>query len=179
MVFSDKPALISQALDAKGLWKNFSAIRPDGETALYDGLALGLDQVSCLARHHKAVILLSDGGDNKSGNDLAAIQRAVLKTHTTIYAVGILLSPKDGPRTQWRDRKLLEDLATQTGGLSFSPGPEGIEEVLTNISREIASQYSFGYYAPTSTNGWRSVDVQLPRYKNDVKLRYPTHYLHK
>lgn len=179
VVFSDKPLLVAQALDAKELWKDYSTIRPDGETALYDGLALGLDQISCLARHHKAVVLLSDGEDNKSSNDLAAIQQVVFKTHTTIYAVGILLSPRDGPTTQWRDRKLLEDLATQTGGLSFFPRPDGIDKVLSNISREIASQYSFGYYAANPTTGWRDVDVRLLRQIKDANLRYPARYLLK
>src|ERR1051326_4734054 len=146
IVFNDKPSLVSQAVDAKEMWQQFSTIRPDGETALYDGLALGLDQIGCLARHHKAVVLLSDGEDNQSTRDLAAIQQIVFKTHTTIYAVGILLSPKDGPSTQWRDRKLLEDLATQTGGLSFFPHPDEIDKVLSHIRREITSQYSFGYY---------------------------------
>jgi len=177
IVFSDKPSLVSQAMTAKEFWKEFAAIRPDGETALYDGLALGLDQINCLARHHKAVVLLSDGEDNQSTKDLATIQRLVFKSHTTIYAVGILLSPKDGPSTQWRDRQLLEDIATETGGLSFFPHPDQIDQVLTNISREISSQYSFGYYAANPTPGSRNVNVRLLRPLKDTTLRYPTRYV--
>jgi VWFA-related protein len=179
IIFNDRASVASQALDAKQLWKEFSRIRPDGETALYDGLALGLDQINCVARHHKAVVLLSDGEDNKSSYDLAAIQRRVFQTHTTIYAVGILLNPKDGPSTQWRDRELLENLATQTGGLSFFPHPDAIEKVLTDISREISSQYSFGYYASGLATGWRGVDVQLLNQPKPAELRYPTRYLLK
>ena len=179
IIFSDRASVVSQALDAKQLWKGFSRIRPDGETALYDGLALGLDQVNCLARHHKAVVLLSDGEDNNSSYGLAAIQQRVFQTHTTIYAVGILLNPKDGPSTQWRDRELLENLATQTGGLSFFPHPDEIEKVLTNISREISSQYSLGYYTSGLNAGWRNVDVQLLNQHKTADLRYPARYLLK
>lgn len=179
IVFNDSPRLISQALDAKEFWKAFSAIKPDGETALYDGLALGLDQIKCLARRHKAVVLISDGEDNKSKTNLIAIQQEVLRTHTTIYVLGILLSKRDGPSTQWRDRQLLENLAAQTGGLSFFPTPDLIDKVLSNVNKEIASQYSFSYYASSRASGWRDVDVRLLHQLNDSTLRYPHRYLLK
>jgi Ca-activated chloride channel family protein len=175
ILFSDKAALVSQGIDAKEFRKEFSVIKPDGETALYDGLALGLDQIHCLARQHKAVVLLSDGGDNKSKNDLGTIEQEVYRTHTTIYTVGILL--KDGPMEQERDRKLLENLATRTGGLSFFPFPDQIEEVLSDINKAIASQYSFGYYEPSLAAGWRDIDVRLLRPVSGSTLRYPQRYL--
>jgi Ca-activated chloride channel family protein len=177
ILFSDKPTLLSQRIDANEFWKEFSVIKPDGETALYDGLAMGLDQIHCLARRHKALVLLSDGGDNKSKNDLATIEQEVYRTHTIIYSVGILL--RDGPMEQERDRKLLETLATRTGGLSFFPFPDQIEEVLSDINKAIASQYSFGYYAPNVAAGWRDVDVRLLRPLSGSKLRYPQRYLLK
>jgi VWFA-related protein len=177
ILFSDKPALLSQGIDAKGFWKELSVIKPDGETALYDGLALGLDQIHFLARRHSAVVLLSDGGDNKSKNDLGTIEQEIYRTHVTIYAVGILL--KDGPIEQERDRKLLENLATRTGGLSFFPFPDQIEKILSDINKAIASQYSFGYYAPNVAAGWRDVDVRLLRPVNGSTLRYPHRYLLK
>jgi Ca-activated chloride channel family protein len=177
ILFSDKPALISQAIDAKEFWNELSVNKPDGETALYDGLAMGLDQINCLTRHHKAVVLLSDGGDNKSKNDLTTIEQEVYRTHTTIYTVGILL--KNGPMEQERDRKLLENLATRTGGLSFFPFPDQIEEVLSDINKAVASQYSFGYYAPNVGAGWRDVDVRLLRPMSGLTVRYPQRYLLK
>src|ERR1043165_1999758 len=91
VVFSDKPSLVSQSLNAKQFWTTFTKIHPDGETALYDGLALGLDQLHCLTRHRKAIVLLSDGEDNQSSTSLAAIQQDIFAAHTTIFTVGILI----------------------------------------------------------------------------------------
>jgi len=48
VVFNDTASLTSQSIDAAEFWKSFTAIRPDAETALYDRLALGLDQISCM-----------------------------------------------------------------------------------------------------------------------------------
>jgi VWFA-related protein len=178
VVFNDTASLISQSIDPAEFWKAFTAIRPDGETALYDGLATGLDQVNCIARHRKAVVLLSDGEDNKSKTDLAAIEHLVFKTHTTIYAVGIVIDSSQPDR--YRGRDLLQQLASHTGGMSFFPTAAKIESVLSIINAEIASHYSFGYYASnTSTPGWRNVDVQLTRYFKDTTLRYPSRYLLK
>jgi len=176
VVFSDTPHLTAQSLDAANFWKAFTGIKPDGETALYDGFALGLDQIGCLARHRKAVVLLSDGEDNQSRNSLATIEQQVFKTHTTIYAVGILLRKKDGPSTQWRDRQLLETLARETGGLSFFPTADTIEQVLSTINAEIAAQYSFGYYANDHATGWKTTTVELTPQLRDAVLRYPDKY---
>jgi VWFA-related protein len=177
IVFSDRPTLVSEAIDAKDFWKKFSAIHPDGETALYDGLALGLDQIPCLSRHHKAVILLSDGEDNKSHSSLATIEHQVLQTHATIYAVGILIESSQPDR--YRGRELLKTLASETGGLSYFPLPDQTDKVLSDINKQIASEYSFGYYAPNPQPGPRSVDVRLTRPLNGSALRYPQRYLLK
>ena len=178
VVFNDAASLISQAIDAGDFWKAFTAIRPGGETALYDGLATGLDQINYLARHRKAVVLLSDGEDNKSKMDLPAIEHLVFKTHTTIYAVGIVVDSSQPDR--YRGRDLLQQLASSTGGLSFFPTADRVESVLLTINAEIASQYSFGYYASNAaTPGWRNVDVQLTRSFKDTTLRYPFRYLLK
>ena len=178
VVFNDTASLISQSINAVEFWKAFTAIRPDGETALYDGLATGLHQVNCVTRHRKAVVLLSDGEDNKSKADLPAIEHLVFQTHTTIYAVGIVINSSQPDR--YRGRDLLQQLASSTGGLSFFPTAAKLESVLSIINAEIASQYSFGYYASnTSGTGWRHVDVQLTRYFKDTTLRYPSRYLLK
>jgi VWFA-related protein len=177
IVFSDKPALVSQAIDANEFWKEFSAITPDGETALYDALELGVDQINCLTRHHKAVVFLSDGEDNKSTTSLTAVHNQVLRTHTTIYAVGILIDSSQPDR--YRGRDLLKKLAADTGGLSFFPVPDQLDKVLSDINKEIAAQYSFGYYAPTVESGWRNIDIRLLRPVNGYTLRYPQRYLMK
>lgn len=179
IVFNERPKLVARSVSASQFWKIFESIKPDGETALYDGLSLGLDQVSCLSRRHKAIVLLSDGEDNSSKTKLAKVQEEVFATHTTIYAVGILIDSSAPITERYKGRDLLIELAAATGGSSFFPTPYKIEPVLDDINAEISTQYSFGYYPPSKAGGWRNVDVQLTRFTDKANLRYQQRYLLK
>jgi len=180
ITFNECPRLISQSIDASDFWKIFTTLKPDGETALYDGLSVALDQTRALPRRNKAIVLLSDGEDNRSSNTLATVQQKVLATNTTIYAVGLLLDKrKSGPES--RGQKLLIDVAASTGGLSFFPTAQEIEKTLQKITADITNQYSFGYYPLNKTPGWRTVEVNLLKtnLRRSTKLRYQKRYMFK
>jgi VWFA-related protein len=126
ITFNETPTLLAQSIPRDEFWKLFARIRPKGETALYDALTVGLDQLGCLTRHRKAIVLLSDGEDTRSHADLATVQEAVFRAHTTIYAIGIVIDSSQPDR--YRGRDLLEQLASSTGGVSFFPAAEQIGE---------------------------------------------------
>lgn len=178
ITFNECPRLISQSVDASDLWKIFGTLKPDGETALYDGLSLALDQTPLLSRRNKAIILLSDGDDNRSNNTLASVQQKVLSRNTTIYAVGLLLDKRTSS-PEWRGQKLLVDVASSTGGLSFFPEPREIAKTLQTITAHITNQYSFGYYSLSKEPGWRNIEVQLTRRIKHANLRYQQRYFLK
>ena len=183
IVFNETPLRLASSITPDAFWNLFRNLTPDGDTALYDGLLLGLDQTHYLLTDHKAIILLSDGEDNRSKSNLGLVQQKVFDTHTTIYAVGILsnteiVSPKKPLKP---GHQLLTDLASTTGGLSFFPTPEKIESTLIKITAEITNQYSFGYYPANKTPGWRTIEVDLLKSNlpRNTKLRYQNRYLFK
>jgi VWFA-related protein len=180
VIFNEKPQLLASSINTDALWELFRTIKPDGETALYDGLLLGLDQINCLARRNKAVILLSDGQDNRSIGTLVQVQEKSFLSHTTIYAVGILLDRRQSSKKDlmW-SHDVLNNLAETTGGEVFFPTAEQIEPTLEDINNEIRNQYSFGYYPPNKSPGWKNVDVQLTRNLKHANLRYQQRYLLK
>ncbi|MDX6404645.1 MAG: Ca-activated chloride channel [Blastocatellia bacterium] len=177
ITFNENPTLLAQSIPKDEFWKLFGRIKPKGETALYDALTTGLDQLGCLTRRRKAIVLLSDGEDTRSHADLATVQEAVFHAHTTIYAIGIIIDSSQPDR--YRGRDLLEQLASSTGGVSFYPTAEQLGETLDRVSKEIEQQYSFGYYANDRTLGWRTIDVRLTPPMQDTSLRYQTRYLFK
>jgi VWFA-related protein len=181
IIFNEKARLVRQSITAKEFWKVFETIKPDGETALYDGLALAFDQVNCLSRRNKAIVLLSDGEDNRSTTTLATIQQEVATTHTTIYAVGIVIDSSAPIEERYRGRDLLKELASSTGGLSFFPTPIKLESTLQEITTEITNQYSFGYYPSNKKPGWRSIEVSLLKtnLRHNTKVRYQSRYMYK
>lgn len=177
IAFSDRPQLLARSVDAPELWRILDGQQPLGHTALYDAMLLGLNTLGHVPRRHKSLVLFSDGEDNVSRVGLPAVQQEALTQRATIYTVGIL--PNDptllayGPDGQ----RLLNELATTTGGLVHFPVPGKLDEVLRKINADMSNQYSLGYYPPDKTPGRRRIQVNLAQDAGALKLRYQQSYL--
>jgi VWFA-related protein len=175
ITFNEKAQLVTSSADAKQLWQSFNTLRPYGETALYDGLLLGLQQVQQVPQRHKALVLLSDGEDNSSQAGLAMIEQQTLVHRATIYSIGIVFEEKLAS-DQGNGRKLLSELAAATGGLVHFPSTSRISSVLDLIREDLSHQYSLSYYPPEKTPGWHHVEVNISQNANRLNLRYQQRY---
>jgi len=176
IAFNQQASLIVAHVDAERLWQSFDSLQPNGETALYDALMLGLESLDRASRRHKALVLLSDGEDNCSHAGLSQVEQEVLARRATIYPVGILIDDRLSPY-QPNGRKLLNELAAGTGGVVFFPAPDQVPRVLELVRTDISNQYSFGYYPADKAAGWRQVHVTLAPALKDVRLRYQEQYV--
>jgi Ca-activated chloride channel family protein len=139
MLFSD---------DATQLRTALSRGAPKGMTALNDAVVEGLTQVESGTRNKKALILISDGGDNASRHTRREMLSLVERSMATIYTIG-LFEPGDPDR----DVGLLKQLAHMSGGEAYFPeGPSGMEAVCTGIAKEIRTRYTIGFN-PAANNG--------------------------
>jgi VWFA-related protein len=180
IAFNEKPRLIISSANAEQLWQSFNTLRPYGETALYDALLLGLEALERVRQRHKALVLLSDGEDNSSRSGLAIVEQETLAHRATIYPVGILIDYLPDKRLfpyQPDGKKLLNELATVTGGFVLFPEAHGIPAALELISADLSNQYSLSYYPPNKAPGWRQVQVTMAQNSNRLKLRYQERYL--
>jgi Ca-activated chloride channel homolog len=127
-----------------------------GKTALYDALTTALDHLQRGSRDRKALIVVSDGGDNASAHTLAQATERARRTGAVVYAV-ILFDPDD------REAKpsVLKRLARETGGQAFTPVQrEDVMAAFTQIAREIKSGYTIGFSPPAAPDGgFRSIRV--------------------
>jgi len=122
-----------------------SKLTPDGETALYDAMAIALDHLKKGNRDKKVLIVISDGGDNASKHKLGEIMTAAVKSDAIIYTIGIF-DEQDGDRNPG----VLKQLAKDTGGEAFLP--ESLQEVMPvceRIAHDIRNQYTLAY-VPTN-----------------------------
>src|SRR5205085_958520 len=87
--------------------------RADGRMALYDGIAEALHHLQEGTRQKKALVVLSDGGDNASHRDLKEVLRTAEQSSATIYTIGIY-----DEYNHDRNPKVLRELAKITGGES-------------------------------------------------------------
>ncbi|MGP0018408.1 MAG: VWA domain-containing protein [Candidatus Sulfotelmatobacter sp.] len=132
IAFTDQPAQLQVAL---------SRVAADGETALYDAVAVALEHLKKGNRDKKVLIVVSDGGDNASHHKLTEIMALVGQPGVIIYTIGIF-DDQDADRNPG----VLKRLAKATGGEAFLP--EALEEVTPiceRIARDIRNQYTIAY----------------------------------
>jgi len=155
--FTVKPDEIQNAL------KN---IRPGGLTAMIDAIHAGLQEMKNAKNPRKAIVIVSDGGDNHSHYTASEIESLVRAADVQVYAMGVFdplaslgLSPEEisGPR-------LLSEIATQTGGRAFSAAlSSDLPAVAARIAVELRNQYILAYYPKNQARDgkYRKVEVKL------------------
>lgn len=128
-----------------------------GRTALYDAISAGVDYLSRGTRERKALVVLSDGGDNASRTSRERAVRKALESNAVIYTIALI-----EPGTRGTNPRLLEELSQSTGGRSFRPSrAQDLPEILRDIALEIRHTYTIGYSSTNTTRdgGFRRVRV--------------------
>jgi VWFA-related protein len=150
---ADRPFLM--AADFGALETAVSSIRPDGRTALYDGIMSALEHLGRGSRARRTLIVISDGGDNASEATLDQVLRRARLSNAAVYTIGIY----DDEDTD-KNPRVLKALAEATGGERFLPrSPGELMRVCAKIAREIRSGYTIGYAPPDHDGAYHRVRV--------------------
>jgi VWFA-related protein len=131
--FTNDPAVLREALQR--------AVTTRGRTALYDGIARGLEYVDQGSHDRKVLVIVSDGADNASATGFEQVLHQVQASNVVVYAVGLVDPVENNPSP-----KRLKELAQATGGEVFTPDkPKEVTEVLERIARDIRHTYVMAY----------------------------------
>ena len=136
--------------DILRLQNQMTFIPPDGSTAMYDALYLGLEQVKNGQNSRKALLLITDGEDNHSRYSRGDIREFLRESDVQIYSIDL-------------GRALIADLSELTGGHSYRASVNELQDVCENIFSELKNQYVLGY-TPSNTQPdgkWRKIRVNL------------------
>ncbi len=137
--FTDRIDLLRKAL-ATGI--------PQGRTVLYDAIAEALRHLETGNRDKKTLVLVTDGGDNRSEIGLEEIMHMIVESHTTIYTIGLF--DADDP---YRKPGVLKRIASVSGGESFTPkSSREVVPICEKIAQDIRNRYTLGY-VPSRTAG--------------------------
>ena len=131
---------------------------PEGRTALYDAIAEGLAYGGPGTHDRRALVVLSDGGDNGSAISFRDVMAQVQSSNAIIYTVA-LADPLDLDT----DPKRLSRFAETSGGKAFEPKDvAGVHQAFQQIARDIRHSYTIGY-EPNRTDrraGFRRITVE-------------------
>lgn len=182
--FSDVAQLsIPFTQDASKIEHRLNQEASAGLTALLDGVHVGLQEMKNAKNPRKALVIISDGGDNNSRYKSSDIEKLVREADVQVYAMGVFepylfLGLTDaevgGPR-------LLSELAEQTGGRAIAASKDSdLPRIADRIGLELRNQYVLAYSPtnPSRDGKYRKIEVKLhaPEALPDLKARWRVGY---
>ena len=164
ITFADKPEQLSDFTQSvEDIQGKLVYTVPKGRTALLDAIYLGINKMHQAKYQKRALLIISDGGDNHSRYTESEIRSVVKEADVQIYAIGVYdhyfasSEERYGP-------VLLSDIADLTGGRAYTiDNPNDLADVATKIGIELRNQYVIGYRPknPTHDGKWRKIKVKL------------------
>jgi Ca-activated chloride channel family protein len=165
--FNDRAELTSGFTSSVDELQNrmmFTASR--GRTALLDAVYLGLSQMRGAHNGKRALLIISDGGDNHSRYNESDIKSYLKEADCQLYAIGIFdpIGIRSRTNEELEGPSLLSEMTEMTGGRVFPVGNLGeLPDIAAKIGMELRNQYVLGYKSGNAMhNGaWRKIKVKL------------------
>jgi VWFA-related protein len=152
--FDDRPRLVVPLGPGLGrLQEDLVFSKSSGSTALIDAVVMGLHEVKKSKLTRKALLIISDGGENNSRYTLKEMRNMVLEGDALIYAILVEDQERDGP---WYLRQMTED----SGGRVVPYGQDAIDPI-TKISVELRNRYLLGFSPSSETRDGRYHNLKV------------------
>ena len=151
-------------------------IQPSGCTALLDAVMLSMNEMHHAKNRRKAILIISDGGDNNSRYSLHELKNRLRESDVQVYSIGILepFGSRDMTIEEMTGPALLNDLAKQTGGRFYTVEDLNVlPQIAAKIGTSLRNQYVLGY-APNGTGRdgkYHRVRVKVTQPKGLPSLR--------
>jgi Ca-activated chloride channel homolog len=181
ITFSDRPRLVAdstQSIDE--IQRKLRMADPGGPTSLLDAIHLAEAELRGARYKRRAIVIISDGGDNASRYTFKETRKLVQEEDVEIYAIGLFdkffktLEEKLGK--QW-----LSGITDATGGRTVTvDSQEKVPEAAATISRELRTQYVLGYRPSELRAGkWRRIKVKVTSLaaNHPVQIHYKKGYI--
>ena len=165
--FNDRAQLLSSfSNNVEDMQSRMLLASAKGKTALMDAIYLAISQMRAANNGKRALLIISDGGDNNSRYNEKDIKRLVKEANTQLYSIGIFDQPEYRSRTleELNGPTLLNELTELSGGRSFAvENPSDLPDIATKIGAELRNQYVLGYRPSHKAHDarWRKVKVKL------------------
>ena len=162
--FNDRPELIEDFTSSvEDIQARLATVRSGHRTALLDAIYFGVAKMKDARHERKALLVVSDGGDNSSRYTEGEVRSQVRESDTEIYSIGIF-DPYAPTPEERNGPQLLDDLSEETGGRLFRVDDiDEMGDIAEKISTELRNQYVIGYRPGDLTRDgkWRKVKVKV------------------
>jgi Ca-activated chloride channel family protein len=153
-----------------------------GGTLLNDAVYSVAKNVLAKETGRKAMVILTDGGDNGSrstlDNAIEQAQRGDIQIYSILYSLRNEAAKFGvggaGPGSPDPGMKILQSLSDATGGRVFTVSPSlSLREIFTQIGQDLRLQYALGYTPPADTqpNSYHKLELKAKNNKLTVQAR--------
>lgn len=179
--FADEPRLTNDFTNAsEDLEKELVFAQPKGRTSLLDAIHMGLTKMKQAKYGKRALLIISDGGDNHSRYSERDVRSMARESDVMIYSIGLFDRYMPTPE-EIRGPELLTEIAEPTGGQAFTlDSINQMPSVARHIGMELRTQYVLAYRPQLGPHDgkWHKVSVRLrlPKKFYFLKARARTGY---
>ncbi len=165
--FNDRPELmIPFTTETEEIQNRLTFTQSKGRTALLDGVYMAMNHMKKAHNPRKAILIISDGGDNSSRYTESEVKNAVKEADVQIYAIGIFepLSARGRTPEEAAGPSLLAEITELTGGRHYAvENLAELPDVAAKIGIELRNEYVLGYAPKNAARDgkYRRVQVKL------------------
>lgn len=188
ITFADRPKLLADTTQSiETIQSKLAGVRAKGNTALADAVYMGMAKLRSARYTRKALVIISDGGDNNSRHGLRQTKHMVRESDAQVYAIDVCDSPALLVTKKLEERfgrEWLTEVTESTGGRTIVVDDASkIPEAAARTSLELRNQYVLGYHPehPTHDGKWRKIKVRVSRPEPAAPLQvyYKTGYIER
>src|SRR3982074_153684 len=147
VTFSNHPEMLTEVTQSIGTMQSkLAAAIPNGSTAMLDAISLAMTRMHSAKYKRRALLIISDGGDNNSHHKYREIKSLVRDSDVEVYAIGLFDTSFFNTFEESIGKKWLSGITDATGGRTITVDSiDKMADAATTISRELRSQYVLGY----------------------------------
>jgi VWFA-related protein len=162
--FNDQPRMVVPLTqNVEEIQNQLTFTQSKGRTALLDAIMLAMLELKKSKKNRKALLIISDGGDNSSRYTENEVKKMVRENDVLIYAIGIFEA--EGARSRSPEESggpgLLTDVCEQTGGRHLPSDLSELPDIAAKIGVELRNRYVLGYSPQNQVRDGRYHTVQV------------------
>ena len=162
--FNDRPELIEDfTSNPQDVEARLTMVHAEHRTALLDAIYFGLNKMKQAKYDRRAILIVSDGGDNRSRYTENEVRATVRESNVQIYSIGIF-DPYAATTEERLGPMLLNDISGETGGRLFRVDDIAeMGDIAEKISAELRNEYVLGFNPDDlrKDGKWRKLKVKL------------------
>ncbi len=150
--------------------ESFYRLKASGDTVLNDAIYKAAEDLSKRPEKRRAIIVLSDGADTRSGKSVDKALKMVSSASAVIYAVDMAAGNGIGHA---QGVGALKNLAEKSGG-KFISAENGLKlrDAFKQIVSELGEQYTIAYQPSSEPDGkWHSIEVRIAKPNLQIRTR--------